>query len=210
VYGVALNTESAVALHAASFSEPPYSAPPRAPVLYVKPPNTFAHDGAVVRVPRGVEALEVCTTLGVVFERATSRVTHAAALDYVLGYRVALDICVPHVQLFRPAVVQRCRDGFLPLGAWQLRAAEHVDLDRLELVTRVGEQAPHVWWSAELVRPVARLIAEISQFITFAAGDMLLIGVPGRAPLARAGERVIGGVEGIGRVSCVLAAQEQA
>lgn len=205
VYGVALNTESAVAEHAVRFSKPPYGMAPRAPVMYIKPPNTFAADGAVVYVPLHTNEIEVCTTLAVVFERATSQVNELQALRFVSGFRVALDLCIPHAELFRPAIVQRCQDGFLPLGPFVARDEAVLSLGQLKLTTRVGSREPHTWCSAELRRPVVRLIAEISKFVTFAAGDMLLMGVPGHAPRAQAGERVLGEITGLGSVSCKLA-----
>jgi 5-oxopent-3-ene-1,2,5-tricarboxylate decarboxylase/2-hydroxyhepta-2,4-diene-1,7-dioate isomerase len=40
------------------------------------------------------------------------------------------------------------------------------------------------------VRPVERLIADISEFLTLQPGDILLIGEPPDAPLAQAGDKV--------------------
>ena len=46
VYGVLLNHAPALAALGAQVNEPPYKAPPKAPVLYVKPRNTLAGAGA--------------------------------------------------------------------------------------------------------------------------------------------------------------------
>lgn len=74
VYGALLNDRGALAALGDAVHAPPYHKPPRASVLYVKPANTHAGDGAAVVVPAGVDALEIGATLGVVFARRTTRV----------------------------------------------------------------------------------------------------------------------------------------
>ena len=53
---------------------------------------------------------------------------------------------------------------------------------------------------AELRRDVARLIADVSAFMTLAPGDLLLVGVPAGMPQARPGDTMFVEVEGVGRV----------
>ncbi|WP_370542779.1 fumarylacetoacetate hydrolase family protein, partial [Burkholderia pseudomallei] len=57
VYGALLNDRGALAALGDAVHAPPYHKPPRASVLYVKPANTHAGDGAAVVVPAGVDAL---------------------------------------------------------------------------------------------------------------------------------------------------------
>ena len=69
VYGTLLNQRNALDALGAAASQPPYQAPPRAPVLYIKPRNTLnGPDGAVV-LPADVPEFEAGATLGVVFAR---------------------------------------------------------------------------------------------------------------------------------------------
>ena len=44
--------------------------------------------------------------------------------------------------------------------------------------------------TAQRVRPLARLLADVTDFMTLSAGDVLLLGVSHGAPTARAGQRV--------------------
>ena len=55
VYGSLLNFRREYALWAPKMAEPPYNAPPNAPVLYVKTANTFAAHGATIAVPGEVD-----------------------------------------------------------------------------------------------------------------------------------------------------------
>ena len=65
VYGTALNFRSVRAALESSFNQPPHNAPPQAPVLYIKPRNTWLAHGLAVRLPDDVEAVEVGATLGI-------------------------------------------------------------------------------------------------------------------------------------------------
>ena len=51
VYGTLLNFRAEWDALGARMSEAPYKAPPKAPVLYVKPANTWSTDGAAIAVP---------------------------------------------------------------------------------------------------------------------------------------------------------------
>ena len=59
VYGALLNHRSALEALGEAAHRPPYNAPPNAPVLYIKPRNTLALSGDVVRIPAGTSDLEV-------------------------------------------------------------------------------------------------------------------------------------------------------
>lgn len=202
VYGVVLNTTSQLQALGDAASLPPYKALPAAPVLYIKPPNTLAGDAAVIALPPGVEALEMGATLAIVIGRTACRVGEAEALGHVLGYAAAIDVCIPHASLYRPALKQRCRDGFLPISP-RLANPERVgDPDALEIVTTVNGAEHARWSTSELVRPVARLIADVTDFMTLFPGDVLLAGLSGAPAHAGAGDRVEVAIDGVGRISC--------
>ncbi|HTI67944.1 MAG TPA: fumarylacetoacetate hydrolase family protein [Caulobacteraceae bacterium] len=207
VYGTVLNVRSQVEQMAEAMTRPPYQAPAQAPVLYIKPPNTFRPHGGVVPVPVEAEELEVNATLAVVMGRSIGRATEAQVMEAVLGYTVAIDVCIPHASLYRPAIRQRCRDGFLPIGPWIVERAAVADPDALEVTVAVNGQRRSRFSTAELVRPTARLLAEISAFSTLHAGDVVLVGLPPDGPRARAGDTVVAEIPTVGRLQCVLQAE---
>ena len=53
VYGTALNFRGALAALGDAVNAPPYLAPPRAPILYLKPRNTWVAHGVPVYLPTG-------------------------------------------------------------------------------------------------------------------------------------------------------------
>ena len=54
VYGMLLNFRGELQALAPQMSEPPYKAPPKAPMLYIKPANTWSAHGAAIAVPAQV------------------------------------------------------------------------------------------------------------------------------------------------------------
>lgn len=206
VVGAALNTRQALAALGEAVDAPPYKAAPKAPVLYIKPANTYARNGDVIALPADVDEVEVGACLGVVFARRATRVSEAEALDYVAGYRVVADLSVPHASYFRPALKQKCRDGFCPIGQDLAPVAAVGDVDALDIELRIDGQVAQRASTADLIRPVARLIADVTQFMTLEAGDILLAGTPHGAPCARAGQRYEISISRVGTLGNALAA----
>jgi 5-oxopent-3-ene-1,2,5-tricarboxylate decarboxylase / 2-hydroxyhepta-2,4-diene-1,7-dioate isomerase len=207
VYGTLLNYRGAMAALGEAVHKPPYKAPPRAPVLYIKPANTWIGDGAPIPVPSDAEALQMGAALGVVIGRTACRVPVDAALDYVAGYVVVNDVSVPHESFYRPSIRLKCRDGFCPIGATIVERARVPNPDALAVRVFVDGVLRQQNTTANLVRSTRRLIADVTEFMTLAAGDVLLTGVPENAPLARAGQRVAIEIDGVGRLENPLVAE---
>ena len=209
-YGTLLNHRAALAALGDAVHAAPYKAPPKAPVLYIKPRNTFAGQGDAIVVPAGVEELEVGATLGIVIGREACRVGEAEALSCVAGYTICNDVSVPHASFYRPSLRFKCRDGFLPIGPWVVAARHVADPDALAVRVCIDGQLVQQTSTAGMQRPVARLIAEVSAFLTLAAGDLLMLGVAAGAPRARAGQRARIEIEGIGALENPLVAERAA
>ena len=116
VYGTLLNHRSALTELGSRAAQPPYNAPPRAPVLYIKPRNTLAASGDAVEIPVGMSELEVGPCLGLVIGRTACRVPEEGALHHVAGYLLVTDVSVPHDPFYRPSIRCKARDGFCPMG----------------------------------------------------------------------------------------------
>jgi 5-oxopent-3-ene-1,2,5-tricarboxylate decarboxylase/2-hydroxyhepta-2,4-diene-1,7-dioate isomerase len=187
-------------------AQPPHHRPPVHPVLYIKPANTWAHHGDAVRLPPEVEEVEVGATLGISFARTASRVSAEQALDFVAGYGIVNDVTVPHQSLLRPPMRQKCRDGFCPIGPW-VSADELRDPGALEIRSYINGELRQRSHTALLRRSVAQLIADVSEFMTLAPGDLLFIGVAEQPARARAGDTMAVEIDGIGRLENPLQAE---
>ncbi len=189
VYGVILNDHPSRDLLGAALSAPPYAAPPKAPVLYIKPYNTHAANAAAIRLPRGAARVEVAATLGLVLGRDAARLDAATALDAVAALRPVLDVSLPNPLVYRPPVRERCFDGSCPMGEPLPRAAV-ADIGALTLRTLVNGAVAAERHLSDLLRPPARLLADVTEFMTLRAGDTLLVGIALNGPQAGAGDRV--------------------
>jgi 5-oxopent-3-ene-1,2,5-tricarboxylate decarboxylase/2-hydroxyhepta-2,4-diene-1,7-dioate isomerase len=198
VIGTLLNYRGAVAARAREFGEKPYLAPPRGPVLYVKPANTWIGAGAPIPLPKDVDAVEAGASLAIVIGSTATRVPAARALDFVGGYAIVNDVCEPHASVYRPAIRQRCRDGFCVIGPSSVSRRVALTPDALRLRVYVNGRVAAENTTANLVRPIAQLIADVTEFMTLSPGDLLLSGVPEGMPLLHAGDTVRIEIDGLG------------
>ena len=199
VYGTLLNHRDALAALGNAVNEPPYKAAPKAPILYIKPRNTWIDAGQPIVVPAGVDAVEIGATLGLVIGRPACRVSEADALSFVAGYVIVNDVSVPHESYYRPSLRFKARDTFCPIGPFVARVRVGSP-DALGIVVAIDGETVHRANTAGLIRSTARLIAEVSEFMTLATGDVLSVGVAAGAPRARAGQRVSIAIDGLGRL----------
>jgi 5-oxopent-3-ene-1,2,5-tricarboxylate decarboxylase / 2-hydroxyhepta-2,4-diene-1,7-dioate isomerase len=201
VYGTLLNHRSALTQLGGKAALPPYNAPPRAPVLYIKPRNTLAASGNAVEIPAGMSELEAGPCLGLVIGRSACRVPEKGALHHVAGYVIVNDVSVPHDTFYRPSIRFRARDGFCPLGPAVVPRDAVADPDALTLRTYVDGMLVQTASTADLVRSAATLLADVTEFMTLMPGDVLALGVAWPAPRVRAGQRVDIAADELGTLS---------
>jgi 5-oxopent-3-ene-1,2,5-tricarboxylate decarboxylase / 2-hydroxyhepta-2,4-diene-1,7-dioate isomerase len=207
VYGVALNDPASLAALGSAVNDAPYKAAPKAPVLYIKPRNTLVGPGSAVVVPADAPALQMGPALAVVVGRTACRVGEADALAHVAGCTVVNDISVPTDSWYRPGLRQRVRDGFCPMAR---TLATVPDPDALTIRLWIDGQRAFEARTASFARPLARLLADVTAFMTLQPGDVLITGVPHGAPLARAGQRIRIEIPGVGELEHTLVAEAAA
>ena len=195
VYGCLMNHAPALAALGAAASASPYKAAPKALVLYLKPRNTLAGDGATVGIPADAAALEIGAALGLVIGRTACRVRADEALSFVAGGVIVADISVPHDVYYRPSVRLKARDGVCPIGGHVLPLS---DPDAMGVRVWVDGQLVHATSTGERLRGAARLVADVSEFMTLAPGDVLMLGVAAAAPRVRAGQGAVLEIDGLG------------
>jgi 5-oxopent-3-ene-1,2,5-tricarboxylate decarboxylase / 2-hydroxyhepta-2,4-diene-1,7-dioate isomerase len=200
VYGTLLNHHTARQALGDALTQPPYNAPPKAPVLYVKPYNTLAVSGDPVPVPPGVPDLEVGACLGLVIGRPACRLEPANALEYLAGYLIVNDVSVPHQTYYRPSIRFRARDGFCPIGPRVVPRQVLADPDALTIRVFVDGELKQEATTAQLVRAVSKLLADVTEFMTLSPGDILAVGAAAPAPRVRVGQQARIEIDGLGRL----------
>ena len=182
VYGVALNFRAELEALGEQLHREPYKKPPVAPVLYLRPHNTWNTSGAAIPIPADTKQLKMAGTIGILIGPQPNRAA---------GYVAVNDVSIPHASYYRPAIRQRCRNRFCVIGS------EVTDRVPTEFRTFINGQLRCRASTAGLVRPIDRLIDDIAEFLTLQPGDILLIGEPPDAPLAQAGDTVRVEVDGL-------------
>jgi 2-keto-4-pentenoate hydratase/2-oxohepta-3-ene-1,7-dioic acid hydratase in catechol pathway len=155
---------------------------PRQPGLFLKGLNTLVGPGDDVPFPTWTNELHFEGELAVVVAREMREVPLDEALSYVLGYTCALDVTARDAQRSDLQWVRaKSADGFCPVGPWL-----ETDLDptRLRLQTRVNGELRQDGRTADMIFPVAEVLAYLSRFMTLGPGDVVLTGTPdGVGPL---------------------------
>ena len=166
LFGVALNYQGLLRSRLEEFQQPPYQKPPVKPVLFIKTSNTRnGHDQPVV-FPAGVERLQPGPALGVVIGKDASRVSEADAMNHVAGYLIVNEFSLPEDSYYRPAVKAKCRDGFCPIGPELVPASQIANPNALGIRLLVNGELRQQNSTANWVRNIPQLIAELSEFMT--------------------------------------------
>jgi 5-oxopent-3-ene-1,2,5-tricarboxylate decarboxylase/2-hydroxyhepta-2,4-diene-1,7-dioate isomerase len=188
VYGTLLNDRAALDALGDTMHAAPYKAPPKAPILYLKPRNTLAGHRVRVVVPDDAAGVEVGASLGIVIGRTATRTSVDRAADYIAGYTPVADLSVPHSNVYRPSVRLRARDGFCVVGP-AVVAAHHVATpDQLGIEVVLNGAKRFMASTASSVRNIAQLLADVTDFMTLSAGDVLTLGVRYGSPVAHVGD----------------------
>ncbi|MEP6944184.1 MAG: fumarylacetoacetate hydrolase family protein, partial [Betaproteobacteria bacterium] len=81
--------------------------------------------------------------------------------------------------------------------------------DVLDVRVFVNGKLDSSYSTSECVRSVARLITDVTGFMTLTAGDVLLMGCGAPSPTARAGDRVRTEIEGVGALENLLVVESR-
>jgi 5-oxopent-3-ene-1,2,5-tricarboxylate decarboxylase / 2-hydroxyhepta-2,4-diene-1,7-dioate isomerase len=194
VYGTLLNFEREWRAWVPHMEAAPYKGAPKAPVLYIKPANTWSTHGADIPVPAHVTQVEVGATIGMVLEENSAIAavnTQYVATDSVANWVLMNDLSVPHDSFFRPPVKFKCLDGFLGVGTPH-GATSLDESSAFSLQVRLNGVLVQSINFAQLRRSAAQLWADVREFMDLQSGDVLMLGCDvcdnGKRPLAKAGD----------------------
>jgi 2,4-diketo-3-deoxy-L-fuconate hydrolase len=159
---------------------------PAKPVLFGKAPSAITGPYDPVCLPQGADTCDIEVELAVVIGRRMRRVSEADALSYVAGYMILDDVTDRAAQRegkqwFRG----KSADTFCPMGPWLVTTDEVGDPQNLRLRSKVNGKVLQDATTADMIFPIARVLAFISATITLEAGDVVATGTPGGIGSAR-------------------------
>jgi 2-keto-4-pentenoate hydratase/2-oxohepta-3-ene-1,7-dioic acid hydratase in catechol pathway len=172
---------------------------PNAPLIFMKPPSSVVGSGEAIVLPHASRRVEHEGEIGVVIGRAARHVPEHEARTYVRGIVAVNDVTARDLQKTDGQWTRaKGFDTFCPVGPE--RSAPDA-LDELVVITRVNGVQRQRGSAADMVFPIARLIAYVSGIMTLLPGDIIATGTPaGVGPLVD-GDVVEVEIPGMSRVS---------
>lgn len=194
------------AAHAREMGRDPDREPP---FFFFKPHDAVVDDGTRVPYPPLTQDLQHEVELVVAIGTAGADIAEDDALDHVFGYGVGLDLTrrdlqVASRELGRPWDWGKGFDGAAPCGP-------------IQPVARVGHpRAGRIWLAvndvirqegdlSEMIWPVPDVIAQASRAMHLMPGDLIFTGTPSGVGPVKRGDRLEGGVDGVGEVTIEIA-----
>ena len=187
VYATLLNHRRSLDALGEAVAAAPYKVAPKGVVLAVKPRQALVAPGGDVQVDDGAAALEVGAALGIMIGSTACAVAEADALGHVAGFLVVCDCTVPRAGHFRPQIRAMARDASCVLGPAVAPRGDVGDPSALAIRVFVDGALAQTSSTADQVRAAARLIADVSDFMTLMPGDVLLTGSAPEGPRVRPG-----------------------
>ena len=173
------------------------------PFFFAKPADAIVVPGAAVPYPPRTANLHHEIELVVALKGGGSNVPVESALDLVFGYAVGVDLTRRDLQNAakdkgQPWEAGKAFDASAPISAikpWTGPAPQgRITISVNGTVQQEGVVADMIW-------NVAEIISEASKLWTLAPGDLIFTGTPeGVAPIV-AGDKIEGGVDGVGALS---------
>ena len=190
------------------------AAPPEAPVLFFKSPNTVVGPNDEVLIPRGSTKTDWEVELGVVLGRKARYLpSRQAALECVAGYVLVNDVSERAFQLETSggqwSKGKSC-ETFNPLGPYLVTDDEIGDPQDLTIRSWVNGEPRQDSNTGDMIFDVAEIIYQLSQVLVLEPGDLIDTGTPagvalsGRFPYLKAGDVLELEIQGLGRQRQVL------
>ena len=190
-------------------TESGFDVPTELPPVFAKWVSSFSGPDSTVAIPRGGNVdweVELVAVIG----REAASVREDSAWSYVAGLTAGQDISERITQTRGPAAqfgLGKSFKGFSPQGPWLVTVDEFDDPDDLELGCTLDGEEVQKSRTSDLIFPVSRLIADLSDTVTLYPGDVIFTGTPagvgfGRQPqrFIEAGQRLDSWVQGIGEL----------
>ncbi|HTQ06369.1 MAG TPA: fumarylacetoacetate hydrolase family protein [Polyangiaceae bacterium] len=178
------------------------------PFFFAKPADAVVASGATVAYPLATRNFHHEIELVVAVGREAVNLDRQAALDCVYGYAVGVDLTRRDLQL-------AARDGGRPWDAGK-GFDQSAPVTPIRRATEVGHPVSGAIWLkvneavrqsadiAQLIWPVPDVLVHLSRLFVLKPGDLIYTGTPaGVGPLER-GDRVTGGIAGIGEIALTI------
>lgn len=193
------------AAHAREMGKDPDREPP---FFFTKPADAVVDSGATVPYPPETSNLHYEIELIVAMGREGFDISRETALDLVFGYGVGIDLTRRDLQFEardkgRPWDWGKAFDQSAPIAPLhRAKNGRHPAAGRIWLaVNGTVKQDADI---AELIWPVADIISILSRSMELKPGDLIMTGTPAGVGPIVAGDKVTGGIDGLGTIDITI------
>lgn len=177
------------------------------PVFFTKPADAIVESGQPVPYPQRTTNLHHEIELVVALKGGGREIPADEAFQYVFGYAAGNDFTRRDLQQASRAAGQpwdtgKGFDRSAGIGLIKPATAGHAASGRIWLTVN-GRQRQEGNIS-DMIWKVPEIIAELSTLFELAAGDLIYTGTPAGVGAVRKGDRIEGGIEGVGLVTHVI------
>jgi len=179
------------------------------PTIFLKSISAISSDLSYVIKPEGAKKLDFEVELAAVIGSTLHRATEEEAKRSIIGYTLMCDYSERAYQLEQGGQWTKGKscDSFAPFGPVLVTKDEIHNPNNLTLCLKVNGEIRQKANTSELMWPVAKLVAYVSQYITLNPGDIVSTGTPSgvamgesEARYLQAGDCVEFGCDAIGWV----------
>ncbi len=168
---------------------------PTEPIIFTKPPSSVIHNGEKIVLPPQSQAVHHEVETVVLIGKSGKNIPEPDAMNYIKAYGIGIDVTARDVQSRakekgHPWAVAKGFDTFAPLSDF-VPASNIADAADISLHLTVNGERRQTGNSKDMLFPIPRLIAYLSNIFTLNPGDLIFTGTPEGVGLLSDGDKLV-------------------
>jgi len=178
-------------------------------VIFCKPASSLLEDGGTIKIPGYSNDCHHELELALLVGKDGKNIPEETALSYLAGYGVALDLTLRDLQSELkgkglPWEIAKGFDTSCPISDF-VPARQIDNPNKLQLKLIVNGEVRQEGNTAQMMRSVEEIVAEVSTYYTLEPGDIILTGTPAGVSRIVSGDRLEGTIEQVGSLQVAVA-----
>ena len=146
--------------------------------------------------------------LAVIIGKTCKNVDEISAKDHIFGYMVFNDVSARDIQMGDKQFTRgKSFDTFAPCGPWITTVDEIIDVENLQMTTRINGQVRQNSSTKNMFINIPSIVSKLSKVMTLEKGDIIVTGTPeGVAmnnpdiPFLKDGDKIDMEIEKLGKI----------
>ncbi len=168
---------------------------PTSPILFMKPSTAMVALEPGFEIPQGQGECHHELEMSVLIGKSLKNADEAAAKNAILGFGIGLDLTLRDLQnklkeKSHPWEIAKAFDGANPLSGFvsanRIANPEHIDIE-LTVNGAVRQKGN----TSDMITPVFKLLAFMSQHFTLLPGDVIMTGTPAGVAALKQGDQLV-------------------